>query len=208
MLIERDLLQVHGGRLAFDEFARRSAAYWWSVARSLRGRWIVPAGVEVDDVLQELLLAAWVHVQRWDRKRGVSITRFVTWNAISDAAHWLHGQRSAHKRRGTSRSRHAICDASLDPSEQTATAIHPQAEPDQMMRMIEQEALAEALARVDGAQRAVVASAAVALDLGLVAETYYRDTEFRRHCRWGCEAEARRFVRASLIKAAGEESMS
>ena len=45
--------------MTFDQFVRSTAGDWTRLASYLRGRWQVPSAVDVDDVRQEMLLAAW-----------------------------------------------------------------------------------------------------------------------------------------------------
>lgn len=96
------------GEISFDELARATAEDWQRLAGHLMGKWHLPVTVTTDDVEQELLLACWQHVGRWDSDRGVTLSRYVVWNACALAVAFIHRQREAHRRRGTSPSRHPV----------------------------------------------------------------------------------------------------
>ena len=86
------------GALTFAEFARESAPVWERFGRYLMRRWKAPLGVELYDVQQELLIAGWQAIDKWDPNRGVPIDRFVIFQAIDKAKKWLHRQRNARRR--------------------------------------------------------------------------------------------------------------
>lgn len=95
----RPLLEgLRAGSISFAEFARESAPVWERFGRYLMRRWKAPLGVELYDVQQELLLAGWQAIPKWDPNRGVPIDRFVIFQAIDKAKKWLHRQRNARRR--------------------------------------------------------------------------------------------------------------
>ncbi len=96
--IDAPLLALRCGRLSPDVFERRTRGLWTAQSKKLLQRWRGPVAVDVDDLRQELLLNAWIACGHWDPKRGVSITRFVLYNAIDKAKKWLHQQRNAYRR--------------------------------------------------------------------------------------------------------------
>ncbi len=111
--LESELDGLRTGKMTFDQFVRSTAGDWTRLASYLRGRWQVPSAVDVDDVRQEMLLAAWRAVAAWDDTRGVSLRSFVLWTAITLAKKWLHGQRAALRRDDHAPSRHEVTATAL-----------------------------------------------------------------------------------------------
>lgn len=77
---------AHAGTINFNRFAATSMPKWRAIAREFYQSWVLPAWVGVEDVLQELLLAAWKAIREYDASRdvngaGASIDRFVEWRA-------------------------------------------------------------------------------------------------------------------------------
>jgi len=107
------LFDLRKGRRTFDQFAASTHADWTRLAKYVLARWSVPSAVEVADVQQEMLLAAWRAVSDWDDTRGVSLHGHVLWNAVTSAKKWLHKQRNAHRRDDHAMSRHDICIGSV-----------------------------------------------------------------------------------------------
>lgn len=99
-------------RAAFDEFVRKTGDDWGRMARELYRRWQVPAAVQPEDVLAELLAAAWQVLPRWDPTRR-PLAEYVCWNAYARARKWINQQRDAYRRDGHSQSRHPISESSL-----------------------------------------------------------------------------------------------
>jgi hypothetical protein len=99
------------GVIDFDEFARRTQEYWRAQAFRVLARWTHPADVEPADLVQQMLLEAWIRVGKYDpAKYSIEDTprafaRHMVWNAIDKAKKWLHRTRGV--RTGTQRSRHA-----------------------------------------------------------------------------------------------------
>ena len=93
--LERALLQVRGGVMSFDTFAVQTKNRWERLARMLMRRWSPPSAVSEDDLVQELLLGAWLVLPKYNPKRGTSLERFVVWQATNRAKYWLHVQRGA-----------------------------------------------------------------------------------------------------------------
>ena len=106
--LEAELAKLHRGRSSFDEFARATRGDWRRLAGYLRRRWQVPAAVEVEDVEQELLIAAWRAVDAWNPARGVTLRSYVVWTAATDAKKFLHRQRAALRRDDGAASRHDL----------------------------------------------------------------------------------------------------
>lgn len=111
------LLALRTGRMSMSTFKKRTHRVWLNIARSLLRRWRGPVAVDVDDVCQELLLNAWIFSGHWDSKLDVTITRFVTYNAIDKAKKWLHQQRNAYRRDDSAAARFDRPISSLNLSE-------------------------------------------------------------------------------------------
>lgn len=98
------LIAMRTGRLSFKEFEKRTRPVWTNIARSLLRRWKGPIAVTDEDLLQELILHAWIFAGHWTpgtctaNGQPVTIGRYVTFNAIDKAKKWLHQQRNAYRR--------------------------------------------------------------------------------------------------------------
>lgn len=99
-------------RAAFDEFIRRTGDDWSRMARELYRRWQLPAAVQPEDVLAELLTAAWRVLPQWNPE-GRPLADFVCWNAYAQARKWINAQRDAYRRDGKNQSRHPIAASHL-----------------------------------------------------------------------------------------------
>jgi hypothetical protein len=93
--LEGSLHLLRKGAMSFTEFQACTFEQWWRIARHLHRKWRPPTGVDVADVCQELLIAAWQFVGTWDSSRGVTLERYVVWNAADKAKKALHKQRGA-----------------------------------------------------------------------------------------------------------------
>ena len=200
MLRERDLDRVRRGDLDFGAYAVATGGEWLALARWVRGRWIVPPSVGVEDVMQELLLAAWTAINKWDPERGYPLRRYVVWCSISAAAHWLHVQRQAKGQRGTSPSRFPVEGVTRSEHREPSAAASPE------QVAMAREALARALGRLGNDERDVVGGIIETGDPSLVAGLLYRDVEFRRRHRLGSEQEARRFAHSALRRVVSDVS--
>ena len=99
----RQLLEsVRAGECDFGTFASLTRPRWLGMARRLLRKWDPRWGVSVDDVAQELLLAAWKFLPKWQEGRA-DIERFVVFNAHASARDWLHRQRGASSSSGATR---------------------------------------------------------------------------------------------------------
>lgn len=74
-----------GKRVEADEYFRRTMPEWRRLGAYALRRWPAPAGVEVEDVAQELALRAWVALRDYDPERAVrgGAARYVQWNALA-----------------------------------------------------------------------------------------------------------------------------
>lgn len=109
-----ELEALRDGRVSFDAFFAQTVPEWRRLAKYLLARWPVPDAVDVEDVVQELAVAAWQFVGRYDPERGTPLQRYVVYNAVDKAKKWMHQQRAAYRRDDRSPSRHALNATSLD----------------------------------------------------------------------------------------------
>lgn len=102
------LARAYDGRISFNELERLIRPNLHRLARYQLSRWKVPPGVEEADVVQEMRVAAWDAVARWDPKRGVGIERFVLYQVTDRSKKWLHRQRNALRRDGKAQGRFPV----------------------------------------------------------------------------------------------------
>ena len=106
--LARSLLALQKGEITFTAFHRRTHKEWRRMAYALHERFELPPGVTPDDVEQEMLLAAFRAIPRWDPKKA-ALEAFVVWTAHAKAKRWLHRQRLGNPgKSGKGASRHAI----------------------------------------------------------------------------------------------------
>lgn len=98
--LEKTLWDVYEGRATFEDLVRqdRQKKHFRSLAASIMRRWKLPASIAVEDVEQDLMLAAWLKLWDYEPGRGVTITGYLVYNAYDKA------KKSAHKARGAIRS--------------------------------------------------------------------------------------------------------
>lgn len=86
---------------SFDQFAKESYLAWESIAKYLMRKWKCPAGVELADVIQELLLNAWRNIDKFDATRSSNYKRFLVFNATQYTKIWMQKQRNTFRRKDT-----------------------------------------------------------------------------------------------------------
>jgi DNA-directed RNA polymerase specialized sigma24 family protein len=106
------LLQLRAGEITFDDFAKQARRDIKALAASLINRWQVPPSISAEDVEQEMLLAAWQAVRKWDPSRA-SIAGFVVFSMCDKAKKLINRERAALRRDGGAPSRHAVPLSSL-----------------------------------------------------------------------------------------------
>lgn len=100
------------GDITFGRFVVATRKTWRALATHLLGRWKAPPGVSVEDMEQELLLACWRVIPKWEPGKA-ALVRFVVYNCCDKAKKWLHKQRNAYRRDDKSPSRFPTSLAAL-----------------------------------------------------------------------------------------------
>lgn len=100
MNMRKALEQLRAGAITFRQFEAATAKDWTKLAGMLFLAWKqkLPAGIELDDIRQEMLCEAWRVTREFDPLRNVSIESFVVFNACAKARKWIHKQRNAKRR--------------------------------------------------------------------------------------------------------------
>jgi RNA polymerase sigma factor (sigma-70 family) len=98
------------------------------MARSYLRRWKTPIAVGEEDVVQELRLGAWLALNRYEPDRGgMTPAAYAMIGARTHAQGWIHGQRNAVRRHGTSPSRFPMAESGLGYELERATASRQEA---------------------------------------------------------------------------------
>lgn len=100
------LMEVAEGTMTFNQFARNTRPTWTGIADRLHRRWKMPPWLASEDIEQDLLLAAWLFIDKFNPARAtntVDLARFVRWNAIDKAKKSIHKARGADTHRGADR---------------------------------------------------------------------------------------------------------
>lgn len=203
----RALTALRADEITFEKFCRETAPDWRKLARYLLRRWDAPDGVEEFDVQQEMLLAAWIFVQKWSPDRGTTLDAYVVWNACDKAKKWLHKQRESLRRDGDAPSRHPISLARLGLEEWQEERLFG-AEPtiDEMaergaLRAQVMARVSEAMDRLDEQDRYVICAVIEADgDLDEAARDLWEDPDTCRVFRLWSEAKAQSTVRRAVRK--------
>jgi DNA-directed RNA polymerase specialized sigma24 family protein len=89
--------QYRNGRITEGQFFHATKKDWEHMARYLLKRWKAPTWYEADEVEQELKLAAWKHVWKYEGPENPPelLAKYVIWNALDGAKKKLHKARGA-----------------------------------------------------------------------------------------------------------------
>jgi hypothetical protein len=200
-MMDAHLNRLRDGEIDFDEFTRATRADWQALARHLMRRWACPEAVALEDVEQELLVGCWRAVEKFDPTRGVTLSRFCVFNAMSDAKGWIHKQRHAGHDGDKGPSRHATPFSRL--SEATMRRILGGARaPDQERALSRREALRRAVEACTSQRDAlcVLAFHREGSHDG-AARLLFDDRELRRRCGFKSRDDVRRAVRRAVGRA-------
>jgi DNA-directed RNA polymerase specialized sigma24 family protein len=189
---EAEARALYDGRTTFGEFAARTRGKWASLAKMIMRRWRLPCWASEEDVVQDLLVGAWVGIWRWDAARG-GLERYLVWTAVDKAkkrAHRVRGALDLHRcpDRAPGRPERPISSVADDDTWAEAILAAPP----------EQEGLAErALAERralracrDRRERVVIRALAREEDLAAGAVRLYADPGARWHLALESEAHA------------------
>lgn len=109
-MLSEELQRAKRGEITFDQMVRRTRSDWTAMGSKLmmhRGQ--LPASVLVEDVVQEMLVAAWDAFQKFDAHKGPALTTHVLWRAHTAAKRWLDGQRGLRTGVKGNGIRHSAC---------------------------------------------------------------------------------------------------
>lgn len=93
--LEEMLVLVRDKRIDFGTFVKNTKTEFLRLAANLLRRWRSPEWFTAEDVQQELLVGAWKYIWKFDVKRskGMSLSRYVVYNAMAHAKTQLHKAR-------------------------------------------------------------------------------------------------------------------
>jgi hypothetical protein len=114
--MQKHLEALRRQEITFDQFARATASDWTHLAGKLYMAWRsnIPAGVELNDIRQEMLFHAWKAVSRWDPTLSdMTLKGYVVCIAWQKATRFIHKQRCSLRRGDKAPSRHALTFTSL-----------------------------------------------------------------------------------------------
>lgn len=188
MSIRTEAARLLAGEKTFEQFYRATRVEWRREAQRLLRMWRLPAAVELEDVEQELVSAAWQVLGQFDASRGVELGAWLNWNAHASTKRWLHRQRKALRLSGKSESRHAVSLSEMARKDQDGQTVEVQ------LLDVTNDSAEDALAVVDAIREAVgwldkadrfclVALVAAGGNVRAAAETLFRNREFARQLR-------------------------
>lgn len=210
ILFGRALTPVEVATLGGDFATLERDPRWSRFAGFILRRWRLPPWVTHEDVRQDLVIAAWLHVRKFDPARGVSADRYVEWNAITSAKKRGHKARGSYRHRNADAapSRHELAftglaregdedgavEERLAERASTPPAQHDLAERRDLLRRLE---VACESPRERWSVRALVE---VGGDVGAAALALYDNAQARYELRLASEARAEKVV-ASVVRA-------
>lgn len=77
----------------FSTFVRATNHEWVKLAQSIMNKLGAPPTIDVEDVVQEMLIACVRFAFEWDPTRGPSLLQHVQWRAIDKATKFVHRER-------------------------------------------------------------------------------------------------------------------
>ncbi len=201
MQFEKALEQLRIGRITFGEFIALTQTRWEALAALISRRWKMPGWVTRQDIEQELHAGVSEFVWKWSPVYGVTLSRYVTFNAMDKAKKRVHKLRGAdYTGRGIdfnpSRYETPISSfATRDGGEESKLLEKLVTEPEQYERVMRREAIDRALAACENERELLTVQAlAETQSIALAAELLYEDKEARLRCRFSCEKHARKVV--------------
>lgn len=197
------LAQVRAGRLSFSGFVVQTKPNWYRIADYLIRRWNAGGACSSDDVVQDLLLAAWDFIPRWEEERGVPLEKYVVWNSCDKAKkrmHQLRGVKSKHADR-VKTPRHVSFEVQEDDDNPGYR---------QMANKLGYQPHFESVAMIlrhfpaQGTRERSVVCALIECegDIEVTEALISNDSKYRFVCDFRTKAEASRFIQATLEKIA------
>lgn len=194
------------GEITFTAFTKHTRVAFARMANHLLRRWTAPSWMVPEDVVQELYLGVWVSLSTYDPSRGVTIGRYLVWNAMNRAKRALHKARGATIHGSADRSPSNIerpLSAYGEPGDGDLLAEVLLAEAPQAERvMIAHEDRAMAVTRaLQACESATERVAVIALeeggDVDGAARVLYDHPPFRVALGFVSPTQARRYVRTA-----------
>lgn len=194
------------GDIDFGEFAKQTAPWWGGRATKMARWYALPGWFERDDIRQELLLLAWLALEKYDAKRGTHLGGYLDWSACKGTLKRLHKVRGVnqHRRRGPSRFEVAMSRL----PEKTVEKIEPTYDPWQERSDPETVETRDILSGIceDHVERFVVEAVVGADELAEAGRRLYADPRARLCCALRGEAHARNVVSSVVEKISGRYS--
>lgn len=91
MSYESELLRLQAGKTTFTQFAQATKRDREHLGRKLLRDRIVPAGVDEEDLAQEILLWSWRYLPKHQPERA-ALGPYITWNSMQRARRWMSQQ--------------------------------------------------------------------------------------------------------------------
>lgn len=176
---------------SIDEFFVENAKDFRRMALYILGRWKAPNDVSVEDVEQELRLAAWRAERKYDPARGVTPERFITFQAINKAKRWVHQQRRGRDDKSVGRFEQLTDDGAIVDWAHAAATQETDA-----LRQSELEAVVD---RCTSTREAICLAVFFREeDTRAAAKVIYENAELRRLCQVGSMLDAKRAVKRTV----------
>lgn len=199
--METQLLALRERRMTFNRFALETRPRWVALAHYLLKKWKSPPSVGVEDVVQELLLACWKFVDKWDPTRGPTLERYVVWNSTDRAKKWLHKMRKARHQRDDDPSRLQPSTDGWAPGWETRVSFWGDA--NQEAPIMQREACESVLAACSIPDELLVRRFMQHKDVDAAADVLYQDPKIRLAFRFNCIEDARAEIRRAARTALG-----
>lgn len=175
---------------------------WQAIAQSLLKKWRQPAWVDQEDLVQDLIFAAWQKMKAgtFDANRGKSLDEYILWNAIDKAKKRAHRQRLGRRPHRGEDSMASKFEVLFVEDGSAAERLLDQ-NIDQELRLLRAQEFRHVCgphARTQKELLIVEAITASAGDLRIAAYMLYTDPDTRRICRLGHEQRAVQLVAAGV----------
>lgn len=184
---------LHAKTISFSQFHTASKPYWTGLARQLMRRWVSPIAVELADVEQQLMLAAWSVVDSFDSTRSPDLARYVTYNAMYHAKRWIHAQRGALRRSDRSPSRHPVI---LKDPDNLGLMVEQSSQQEEVALTHHEILVAAARAYTEPNDQLIFETVVAAHSTTIAADHLYSQAEVRLALQLDSQKHARRHVMA------------